>query len=39
MLSQTSDATLPGLQVVRELDAIVTRRGQPTMCVSEVTSA
>jgi len=34
-LALVTDTSLPGLRVVRELDAIVTRRGQPTMCVSD----
>ena len=34
-LALVADTSLPGLRVVRELDAIVIRRGQPTMCVSD----
>jgi putative transposase len=34
-LALVADTSLPGLRVVRELEAIVTRRGQPTMCVSD----
>jgi putative transposase len=34
-LALVADTSLPGLRVVRELDALVTQRGQPTMCVSD----
>src|SRR5215211_6360232 len=34
-LALTADTSLPGLRVVRELDAIVAARGQPTMIVSD----
>jgi hypothetical protein len=29
------DTSLPGLRVVRELDALITARGRPAMCVSD----
>ena len=34
-LALVADTSLPGLRVVRELDAIITARGRPTMCVSD----
>ena len=34
-LALVADTSLPGLRVVRELDAIVAARGQPTMIVSD----
>jgi putative transposase len=34
-LALVADTSLPGLRVVRELDAIITLRGRPTMCVSD----
>jgi putative transposase len=34
-LALVADTSLPGLRVVRELEAIVARRGRPAMCVSD----
>ena len=34
-LALIADTSLPGLRVVRELEAIVARRGRPAMCVSD----
>jgi putative transposase len=34
-LALVADTSLPGLRVVRELDAIVAHRGRPAMCVSD----
>jgi len=34
-LALVADTSLPGLRVVRELDALVTARGQPAMIVSD----
>jgi putative transposase len=34
-LALVADTSLPGLQVGRELDAIVARRGKPAACVSD----
>jgi putative transposase len=34
-LALVADTSLPGLRVVRELEAIVVRRGRPAMCVSD----
>ncbi|MET4222595.1 transposase InsO family protein [Bradyrhizobium sp. LB14.3] len=34
-LGLIADTSLPGLRVVRELGAIVARRGRPAMCVSD----
>ena len=30
-----ADTSLPGLRVVRELEAIIAGRGRPAMCVSD----
>jgi putative transposase len=34
-LALIADTSLPGLRVVRELEAIIARRGRPIMCVSD----
>jgi putative transposase len=34
-LALVADTSLPGLRVVRELEAIIARRGRPVMCVSD----
>jgi putative transposase len=34
-LALVPDTSLPGLRVVRELDALITARGRPAMCVSD----
>jgi putative transposase len=34
-LALIADTSLPGLRVVRELEAIIARRGRPAMCVSD----
>jgi len=34
-LALVADTSLPGLRVVRELEAIAARRGRPAMCVSD----
>jgi putative transposase len=34
-LALIADTSLPGLRVVRELEAIIARRGRPVMCVSD----
>src|SRR6266700_666977 len=34
-LALVADTSLPGLRVVRELDAIIAVRGRPAMCVSD----
>lgn len=34
-LALVADTSLPGLRVVRELEAIVAQRGRPAMCVSD----
>jgi putative transposase len=34
-LSLVADTSLPGLRVVRELEALISRRGRPLMCVSD----
>src|SRR6478752_1753263 len=34
-LALVPDTSLPGLRVVRELDALIAARGRPAMCVSE----
>ena len=34
-LALVPDTSLPGLRVVRELDALITARGRPVMCVSD----
>jgi putative transposase len=34
-LALTADTSLPGLRVVRELEIIAARRGQPLLCVSD----
>jgi len=34
-LALVSDTSLPGLRVVRELDAVIAVRGRPAMCVSD----
>jgi putative transposase len=34
-LALIADTSLPGLRVVRELEAIMVRRGRPLMCVSD----
>ena len=34
-LALVADTSLPGLRVVRELEAIIARRGRPAMCVSD----
>jgi len=34
-LALVADTSLPGLRVVRELEIIVARRGQPAMCISD----
>lgn len=34
-LALVADTSLPGLRVVRELEAIVAVRGRPSMCVSD----
>jgi putative transposase len=34
-LALVADTSLPGLRVVRELDAVVAQRGRPAMCVSD----
>jgi transposase InsO family protein len=34
-LALVADTSLPGLRVVRELEASVARRGRPAMCVSD----
>ena len=34
-LALVPDTSLPGLRVVRELDAIIASRGRPAMCVSD----
>jgi putative transposase len=34
-LALIADTSLPGLRIVRELDAIVATRGRPAMCVSD----
>jgi len=34
-LALVADTSLPGLRVVRELEAIVARRGRPVTCVSD----
>jgi putative transposase len=33
-LALVADTSLPGLRVVRELEAFIARRGRPAMCVS-----
>jgi putative transposase len=34
-LAFVADTSLPGLRVVRELDAVIARRGRPAICVSD----
>jgi putative transposase len=34
-LALIADTSLPGLRVVRELDAVIAARGRPAMCVSD----
>ena len=34
-LALVPDTSLPGLRVVRELDALIAARGRPAMCVSD----
>jgi len=34
-LALIADTSLPGLRVVRELEAVMARRGRPVMCVSD----
>jgi putative transposase len=34
-LALVPDTSLPGIRVVRELDALIAARGQPVMCVSD----
>ena len=34
-LALVADTSLPGLRVVRELDALIASRGRPAMCVSD----
>ena len=34
-LALVPDTSLPGLRVVRELDALITARGRPALCVSD----
>ena len=34
-LALVADTSLPGLRVVRELEAVIARRGRPAMCVSD----
>jgi putative transposase len=34
-LALVADTSLPGLRVVRELDALIAARGRPAMCVSD----
>src|SRR6266550_4116542 len=34
-LALVADTSLPGLRVVRELDAVIAVRGRPAMCVSD----
>jgi putative transposase len=34
-LALVADTSLPGLRVVRELDALITVRGRPAMCISD----
>src|SRR5438128_6050423 len=34
-LALVADTSLPGLRVVRELDAVIAMRGRPAMCVSD----
>ena len=34
-LALIADTSLPGLRVVRELEAVVARRGRPAMCISD----
>jgi putative transposase len=34
-LASVADTSLPGLRVVRELEAVIARRGRPAMCVSD----
>jgi putative transposase len=34
-LTLVPDTSLPGLRVVRELDALIAARGRPVMCVSD----
>src|SRR5438093_7006263 len=34
-LALIADTSLPGLRVVRELDAVIAMRGRPAMCVSD----
>ncbi len=34
-LALVADTSLPGLRVVRELEAVITLRGRPAMCVSD----
>jgi putative transposase len=36
-LALVPDTSLPGLRVVRELNAVITVRGRPVSCVSEFT--
>ncbi len=34
-LALVADTSLPGLRVVRELEAVIDRRGRPATCVSD----